>query len=368
MKKAWWNIIFVLAVAVMFVMNPLDVKAAEVSPVVTQLTVKHPQFSVTGAVSGAEVADCEYYMQQINEQLLHILVAEPSFSYDMTTGAYLKYDTPVVMQLNSDFLSYLHHTLQVNRTEYFAQGGDPYEYLVAQVAAIDSAVKEQPSTEGVNALELQISARYLTAYPVNPEAACERYVLAGECVTSYAGSTLDRITNLDLATDALSERVVMPGESVSCSTVFGPRTSAFGYKNASIFQNGQKVDGIGGGICQVSTTAYIALQNAGMTITERWPHSMKVDYVPLGMDSAISYGYKDLIFRNDYTKPVYMQAQVFNGNVEVRLYLEEQEKGQISYMLWSENTGANSAKAYLTKYVDGVMMETKYVDSSRYLR
>ena len=82
----------------------------------------------------------------------------------------------------------------------------------------------------------------------------------------------------------------MPGQEVSVSTAILPRTSANGYREAGAYLNGETVMAIGGGICQVSSTVYNAVKNAGLVVLERHPHSMPVHYLPLGLDAAISSG------------------------------------------------------------------------------
>ena len=97
-----------------------------------------------------------------------------------------------------------------------------------------------------------------------------------------------------MAAEHLNNMIIMPGQEVSVSTAILPRTSANGYREAGAYLNGETVMAIGGGICQVSSTTYNAVKNAGLVVLERHPHSMPVHYLPLGLDAAISSGSKDL--------------------------------------------------------------------------
>ncbi len=114
----------------------------------------------------------------------------------------------------------------------------------------------------------------------------------------------------------------MPGETFSFCGVVGECTVPKGYQEANVFENGAIAKGIGGGVCQVSTTLYNAALLAGMKITERHPHSMKVGYIPQGRDATFSYGYMDLKFVNPYDHPVKIIAEVQNGKVTFSFYSE----------------------------------------------
>ena len=115
----------------------------------------------------------------------------------------------------------------------------------------------------------------------------------------HIGSRIEALDNMLRMTDRSGQ--IMPGQEVSVSTAILPRTSANGYREAGAYLNGETVMAIGGGICQVSSTVYNAVKNAGLVVLERHPHSMPVHYLPLGLDAAISSGSKDLRFRNNYS-------------------------------------------------------------------
>jgi len=97
-----------------------------------------------------------------------------------------------------------------------------------------------------------------------------------------------------------------------------------GYKKAPIIKRTEsgsiKGYGIGGGICQLSTTLYNAAEKAGLEITERHSHSKKVPYVPQGKDAMVSYGSSDLKFRNNRQNPIVIKSEISDGKVTVRLY------------------------------------------------
>ncbi len=127
--------------------------------------------------------------------------------------------------------------------------------------------------------------------------------------------TADRVFNVDHATGFIDGSVIYPGEEYSVAQTIYPLTSDNGYKEAPSYMQGQVVDSLGGGVCQVSTTLYNALLRAEMKITERHPHSMIVSYVEPAMDAAIAGDYKDLKFRNDTDAPVYIEGYLSSGRV-----------------------------------------------------
>jgi len=192
------------------------------------------------------------------------------------------------------------------------------------------------------------------------------YVLAGTCTTSFRGSNAARINNIRVAAEKMNGYVLMSGAVASLDAIFTPRTSANGYKSAGIYLGGRLVNGMGGGICQVSSTAYNALMNAGITVTMRYPHSSPVSYLPLGTDAAISAGSKDLQFRNDYLHPVKLETVVEGKNLTVNVYVKAGDMNGVTYQLWAKKTSDMSAKTYLTVYVNGVEAEVREVGTCRY--
>ena len=126
----------------------------------------------------------------------------------------------------------------------------------------------------------------------------------GTSTTSFSASNRNRSTNIELATKACNGYVIKPGETFSINTVVGKRTKDRGYKEAGVYSNGQTDTGIGGGICQVSSTLFNAALEANMTITARRAHSLPVSYLPKGRDAAVSWGGPEFKFKNPHPFPV----------------------------------------------------------------
>ena len=121
-----------------------------------------------------------------------------------------------------------------------------------------------------------------------------------------------RNSNIALAMEKINGKVLNPGETFSFNTVVGKRTEGNGFVEAIEYVYGVEKPGIGGGVCQVSTTVYLAAVRANMEILQRSPHSMKVSYTELGQDATVSSGRLDLSFKNSSGGRIYMTAHVEN--------------------------------------------------------
>lgn len=126
----------------------------------------------------------------------------------------------------------------------------------------------------------------------------------GSSTTSFASSNRNRSKNIELATKACNGYIVKPGETFSFNTVVGKRTKERGYKEAGVYVNGQTDTGVGGGICQVSSTLFNAALESNMVITARRAHSLPVSYLPRGRDAAVSWGGPEFKFKNPHKFPV----------------------------------------------------------------
>ena len=143
--------------------------------------------------------------------------------------------------------------------------------------------------------------------------------IIGEGRTSHSGGQ-NRTTNLRLACEALNGKVLKPGETLSFNETLGQRTAAKGYKNAPSYANGDVVDSIGGGICQVSSTLYYATLIADLDIVTRSNHSYPSAYIDYGMDATVSWGGPDFKFRNSTNYPIKIEAYEQNGYVYIRIW------------------------------------------------
>ncbi len=180
-----------------------------------------------------------------------------------------------------------------------------------------------------------------------------------EYSTSFASSDANRASNVSLAASKINGIVLNPGERFSFNKTVGPRTAATGFKIAHVYEGDRIVDGMGGGICQVSSTLYNAVLLADLKIVYRLNHSMPVSYVPLGRDATVSYGTIDFVFENNKSHPIKICATSHNRQLKISINGAESDKVNVS--LVTENAGYTP---YSTKEVEDPALsegETKVV-------
>ncbi|WP_028983478.1 VanW family protein [Sporolactobacillus terrae] len=138
--------------------------------------------------------------------------------------------------------------------------------------------------------------------------------------TFFNAGNKSRSHNIELAAKALDSHVVFPNEIFSFNQTVGMRTKAKGYLSAKIIVRGEYAEGIGGGICQVSSTLFNAVDRAGLKIVERYSHSKRVAYVPEGRDATVSWYGPDFRFKNTSNQPVLIRAHKYGGTIAFALY------------------------------------------------
>lgn len=142
----------------------------------------------------------------------------------------------------------------------------------------------------------------------------------GQYVTFFNPHNKERSHNILLAAKMIDNTVVFPGEVFSFNKVVGKRTKEKGYKKAPVIVRGELAEDIGGGICQVSSTLFNAVDNAGVKIIERYKHTKRVPYVPEGRDATVSWYGPDFTFKNVYNQPLLIRAKVEGGQVFITVY------------------------------------------------
>ncbi|PLS17117.1 hypothetical protein CVD28_13770 [Bacillus sp. M6-12] len=148
----------------------------------------------------------------------------------------------------------------------------------------------------------------------------------GQFVSSFNPSNKNRSHNIALAAEALNNHVVFPQETFSFNKVVGKRTESKGYRKAKVIIRGEFSEGIGGGICQVSSTLFNAVDDAGMKIVERYCHTRQVPYVPFGRDATVSWYGPDFKFKNNYNQPILIMAKAQGGLMIINIYSSEAVK------------------------------------------
>lgn len=187
--------------------------------------------------------------------------------------------------------------------------------------------------------------------------------------TRYSQRQVDRTTNLRLASEKINGTVIMPGEIFSYNTVVGKRTIEAGYKEAPIYVNGQVEDGLGGGICQVSTTLYNAALYANLEIVERRNHQFIPSYAGAGLDATVVYGSIDFKIRNNRNYPIKIVCSVENGICNFELYgLKEQTEYEVivGANIISRSATWIKSKTYRTLKLNGEEIKTELLSADTY--
>jgi len=158
--------------------------------------------------------------------------------------------------------------------------------------------------------------------------------LLGSYSTWFDPGKVSRTYNISVAARAFDEQLIRPEHEVSFNKVVGPRSSEAGYKNAPVIVNNEIVEGLGGGVCQVSTTLYNCVLLAGLEIVERSNHSLPVSYVPIGRDATVVYDELDFRFRNNTEDYIYIKSFVAGGQIGFKIYGNTAYKKDVRVYSW----------------------------------
>lgn len=137
--------------------------------------------------------------------------------------------------------------------------------------------------------------------------------------SNYASSSANRAYNVELAASKINGIILADGAEFSYNAAVGNANAANGFKMATIFSNGKVTEGIGGGVCQISSTLYCAVLRSDLQVTERHNHSLPIGYVPGGQDATVSYGTLDFKFKNNTGAPIKIVTVCENRNVTVSI-------------------------------------------------
>lgn len=198
--------------------------------------------------------------------------------------------------------------------------------LTANADAVFQLVKSKILEKNYEPLKLTEDL-IQTEYPKVTEAMLRKNtVLISNC-TTLASMNNNRNTNIRLMCEAVNGIVLMPGEILSLNELVGKRTLEKGFQPAPSIVDGQLVDDIGGGICQLAGTLYTAALYADMEIVERVHHTWPSEYLPVGLDATLNWNNKDLKIKNRSDYPVYIAATFENLAVDVNIYGQEPSDG-----------------------------------------
>lgn len=200
---------------------------------------------------------------------------------------------------------------------------DPFK-IYKEEDGVDFAISVDEAKEKINSedkTEYRIPLKLTPAKKTINDIGTEAFPYKiSEFPTRYDATNTNRSQNLSIATNKINGTVLMPGETFSFNQVVGKRTIDAGYKDAKIYENGKVVDGLAGGICQVSSTLYNAVLLANLEIVERTNHSFTTSYVKAGRDATVVYGVKDFQFKNNRNYPIKIEGSVGSGILTFKIH------------------------------------------------
>lgn len=184
-----------------------------------------------------------------------------------------------------------------------------------------------------NELQFNIPIHYIE--PEVKSSDYEKYThLRADFSTDISRSSKDRKHNIKNALHSLNMVEIAPNGTFSFNKTVGRRTAQNGYRSAKIIVNNEFVDGLGGGVCQVSTTLYNSALLAGLDILEANKHSKQISYVKYGFDAMVNYGSSDLRFKNNTNEKIIIVTNFTNSRARIRIFGED--LGNVSYKLSNE--------------------------------
>ena len=205
---------------------------------------------------------------------------------------------------------------------------EPYK-IYPDVDGIDlkiSVDEAQKIIDAENKEEYSFELKITEAEKTIDELGTEAFpYLISQFTTKYDASNRNRSTNLKIAAEKINGKVLMPGEEFSFNKIVGKRTVEEGYRDAKIYADGGVVDGLAGGICQISSTLYNSVLLANLQITERRNHSFTTSYLPAGKDATVVWGTTDFRFINSRSYPIKIEASVNNGIAEFKIHGMQEE-------------------------------------------
>ena len=189
--------------------------------------------------------------------------------------------------------------------------------------------------------------------------------------TNYGTGDANRNANIALAAKSINSTVLMPGEVFSYNDLIGECSTKTGYKTATIYLNGKLSTGVGGGICQVSTTLYNAVLRANLEIVQRRNHSLGVTYVPAGQDAMVNIGTSDFKFKNNREYPIKVVAYVGTGSITCQIQGLKQDP-EYEVKLESKTIESTETKykveTYKVLYLNGKVVSRTWLSTDTYKR
>lgn len=264
--------------------------------------------------------------------------------------------------------------LQEPSALFNADEGQPFEYragcagVVADGCALERDIRAALALRGFGEDFAPVRVKLAKTMPtVTDEQVRERTARLSAYTTYFDGENAPRAHNIRLAAKMISGCVLAAGGQFSFNGRVGGRTAERGFMRAKVILNGEYTYGVGGGVCQMSTTLYNAALLAGFTVTEYHPHSLAVGYVSPSRDAMVSGTSCDLKFVNTSKCPAYIRVLTGKNYVRCEIYgLADGAEYSLSSRVCAEGREGTRSEAYLT-VTRGGESTTKLIRRDRYL-
>jgi vancomycin resistance protein YoaR len=171
--------------------------------------------------------------------------------------------------------------------------------------------------------------------------------VASTFTTTFNSGDVPRVHNIGLIAAAVNGSLVRPGQVFSMNAATGQRTAAKGYRTAHVIQNGEIVDGLGGGVCQAGTTMFNTAFFAGLPVIERRNHSLHISHYPMGRDATLNWPGTDLKFRNDSPYGIYITSRATPSTLTFTFWSTSR-----GYKVTSSTSAASNFRAPPTRFED----------------
>ena len=238
-----------------------------------------------------------------------------------------------------------------------------------QTVQLTEAVHKELTDLRKETFNIEIEVEYIQ--PNASQSALESVNARISSATStFPLSDIERTHNVKLATQKVDGILLMPGQEFSFAAAVEPVTFAGGYKAATIFIDGESSEGVGGGICQISSTLYWAQLRAGILPTQRRGHSLPVGYVPLGLDATYATGGIDYRFANTLDYPIYIHAYTEGNVLNIELWSNNQALNGLTFeprvAQVDNNEQSQTWATYLRTYKEGGLVSENFLHNSTY--
>ncbi|MDD3852545.1 MAG: VanW family protein [Syntrophomonadaceae bacterium] len=230
------------------------------------------------------------------------------------------YDKQAVIEMAEEWESYVVVEPVNPRLEMEQQGLKIIPGQSGQTINIDKTLENLPSGWADINSDIKVPIVIEEAQPQITEKDLKSMGELARYTTWYNTGEIDRSHNLVRAAYTINTRVVQPGGIFSFNQTVGKRSFETGYRDAMVIVGGKFEPGVGGGICQVSSTLYNAVLLAGLEIVERHNHNLAVAYIPTGLDATVSYGLQDFRFKNNTQYPIYLKSAAGGGGLTITIF------------------------------------------------